>query len=87
MAFDSARSVVVLCGGNIDGPIPHADDTWEWDGVTWTEVVVPSPPLLRTQAAMAYDGVREEVVLHGGTYKEDDSWFHRDDTWTYGPIR
>jgi hypothetical protein len=34
MAYDAARMRVVLCGG-ADGS-KMLNDTWEWDGQTWT---------------------------------------------------
>ena len=36
MAYDSARDVVVLFGGETNDDF--AGDTWEWDGVNWTQV-------------------------------------------------
>jgi hypothetical protein len=75
MAYDEARGVTVLFGGFLcdssicspgGGPI-HFGDTWEWDGSTWTERIVPGPGP-RWLHAMAYDPVRERVVLHGGRH-------------------
>lgn len=39
-AYDSARHVIVLFGGSGPGgagPAKLFDDTWTWDGTTWTE--------------------------------------------------
>jgi hypothetical protein len=35
MAFDAARSEVVLFGGETGAP--SAGDTWTWDGTDWTQ--------------------------------------------------
>ncbi len=73
MAYDESRGVTVLFGGFLcdsafcspgGGPL-FFGDTWEWDGTTWTERIVPGPRA-RALHAMAYDPVRERVVLHGG---------------------
>ena len=40
MAFDAARSVVVLFGGDSDSEL--LGDTWEWDGSQWTRCDAPS---------------------------------------------
>jgi len=59
MAFDAARGVIVLYGGDETG------DTWTWDGTRWTRHTVPGPPA-RNVHAMAYDMRRQRVVLFGG---------------------
>lgn len=84
LAYDAARDRVVLFGGvgTSDG---YASDTWEWDGTAWTEVT-PSgtPPVGRTNAAMAYDPVRGRTVLFGGrrpSMSVNDTFFN--DTWEW----
>jgi hypothetical protein len=39
MAYDQARSRVVLYGG--DGESGLLGDTWEWDGRRWTRAIGP----------------------------------------------
>ncbi len=84
MAYDSARGVTVLFGGT-----SYSDDwgdTWEWDGSSWVERVVPGPPA-RSQHLMAYDSVRGVTVLHGG-YSGGaltDTWEWDGNTWV-GPL-
>ena len=65
MAYDSARGVTVVYGG-FGGPSPGAvlDDTWEWDGNTWTRVA-QTGPALNYAVEMAYDASRGVLVLHG----------------------
>ncbi|MGE0402654.1 MAG: kelch repeat-containing protein [Kofleriaceae bacterium] len=67
MAFDEKRGVIVLYGGNL--PTGPAEDTWELDGTTWTKKTplpsVPGPGP-RADHAMAYDPIREQVLLFGG---------------------
>lgn len=64
MAYDSARHVTVLFGGTTSSSEASAE-TWEWDGITWSQrhVTGPSP---RSGHAMAYDASRGVTVLFGG---------------------
>jgi len=81
MAYDSARKRVVLFGGaNVAGQ--DLGDTWEWDGVEWTQVATTGPAS-RDATAMAYDKARSKVVLFAGEVHgviQQDTW-----EWT-GPI-
>jgi hypothetical protein len=57
MAFDSARTRVVLFGGDSRRSTLF-NDTWEWDGEDWTQAqdIGPGAP---SQHAMAYDEARQ----------------------------
>jgi len=81
MAYDSARGVTVLFGGN-DGSYPYYNykgDTWEWDGTTWTprSLTGPSP---RAGHAMAYDDARGVTMLFGGFF-DPAPYSFLGDTW------
>jgi cysteine-rich repeat protein len=77
MAFDGVSHRVLLFGGANATTV--FDDTWAWDGTTWTNVtpLVSSPPRRRA-AAVAYDSARQRVVLFGGLDANDvalrDTW-------------
>ncbi len=72
MAFDAARGVLVLFGGETSSA--WVRDTWEYDGSAWTRVAT-SGPSARAYAAMAYDPVREVTVLFGGgPTPQEDTW-------------
>jgi hypothetical protein len=60
LAYDAARGVTVLFGGN-----RQRNETWTWDGVRWQEYAVSGPPA-RSVHAMAFDAKRQRVVLFGG---------------------
>ena len=82
MAYDGHRQRVVMFGGTIRGPAldqPGAD-TWEWDGTTWTQVSPAHSPPARTGAAIAYDPLRDAIVLFGGNAQTGNVG----DTWEYG---
>jgi hypothetical protein len=60
---------VVLFGGSqnlgLAGTI-RLNDTWEWDGQTWTSIATPHAPSRRGAARSAYDPARGRLLLHGG---------------------
>src|SRR5687767_12320479 len=64
MAYDIGRGRAVLFGGWDNAT--YFGDTWEWNGVAWTQIqslVSPSP---RWRHAMTYDPGRQRIVLFGG---------------------
>src|SRR5260370_15477329 len=65
MAYDSARGVSVLFGGSSTiGGLSSA--TWEWDGTNWTQRAIATSPPARVWAGVAFDSVRNRIVLVGG---------------------
>lgn len=65
MACDIARGELVLFGGLLL-PGGVMNDTWTYDGVTWTQRSPGNVPPARSQHAMCYDSLRQRVVLFGG---------------------
>ncbi len=76
MAFDTARGVAVVFGGDADSGL--SGSTWEWDGTVW-DLRSTSGPSPRVHASMAYDAARGRVVLFGG---RSGSTFYGD-TWEW----
>lgn len=67
IAFDAANSEVVMFGGATTTVATSGlDETWVWDGTTWTQQSPATVPTRRSQFSMAYDPVRGEVVMFGG---------------------
>ncbi|RDJ93420.1 hypothetical protein B4Q13_22030, partial [Lacticaseibacillus rhamnosus] len=62
MAYDSVRHVVVMTGGF--STVRH-DDTWEYDGTTWTQRT-GTPFVARSSHGMAFDASRNRMVIFGG---------------------
>lgn len=82
--YDSNRDRLLLFGG-AEGSGTQATflaDTWEFDvdTRTWLRVDAVASPPARAYAAMAFDSVRDRVVLFGGTGAQD-----YDDTWEWDP--
>ncbi|MFT3842141.1 MAG: kelch repeat-containing protein [Myxococcaceae bacterium] len=80
MAYDARRKKVVLFGGRDATAHASFDDTWEFDGTTWTQLAPAHSPPLRMMAAMTYDTTHGQVVLFGGA---DGISITFDDTWTF----
>ncbi|HVK84312.1 MAG TPA: DUF4215 domain-containing protein [Kofleriaceae bacterium] len=79
MAYDPVRQKVVLYGGGT-GTTTVLRDTWEYDGVAWTEVTTTTGPFRRGHS-LAYDPVRQRIVMFGGRSSSTSTYFN--DTWTY----
>ncbi|MEM7201509.1 MAG: kelch repeat-containing protein [Planctomycetota bacterium] len=67
MAFDRLRGRAVLFGGDRGAPSSEFDDTWEWDGATWSQRTTATTPPRRTDHQMYYDPTRQQVLLYGGS--------------------
>jgi hypothetical protein len=66
MVFDERRGVCVLYGTQSGSTFAGGDQTWEYDGTTWTQAAPTTvPPGLETPA-MAYDKGRGVTVMFGG---------------------
>ncbi|MFO1076961.1 MAG: hypothetical protein U1E73_04455 [Planctomycetota bacterium] len=87
LAYDPVRGKVVLFGGTIFPPLQLRNDTWEWNGATWTQVVTPqSPPAIGT-AALGYDLRHQRMLVsQSGTRTAaalpPDVWSYDGVTWT-----
>lgn len=89
MAFDQARGRVVLFGGT-PGLFATAalNDTWEWDGTSWSLRAPVTKPPGRTEYALAYDPIRSVIVMFSGrdgSTTLDDLWAWDGSTWVALP--
>lgn len=86
IATDSKRNEVVLFGG-LSEEFNALGDTWIWNGSSWRDATpaVTLPPALspppRQGTALAYDAVREQIVLFGGWESDVNQLLA--DTWTW----
>jgi hypothetical protein len=80
MASDTLRGRVVMFGGQ--GLDSTGRDTWEWDGVAWSErSPVTGNPNSRHQTTLAFDSGRGRTVLFGGMKWSEFGWWG--DTWEW----
>jgi len=77
MAYDPVSKKMVLFGG-WDGTA-HLNDTWTFDGTTWTRRKTAASPSGRAGAAMAFDRKTRKLVLFGGF----DGAKYLGDTWLW----
>lgn len=95
IAYDAARQETLLFGGDSAG---RKNDTWVFDGESWTLRTPQTFPSPRDEVVMAYDSAREVTVLFGGFDEElndeaNDTWewdgiaWHRIDTAQSPPRR
>lgn len=82
--FDWSVGKVVAFGGGLTGAgTPTYGDTWEWDGVDWTQRTVTSSPSARWSAGLAYDVAQGGVLLFGGSPNSPlDTWLGSAATWS-----
>lgn len=68
MGYDNATGQIVLFGGfGSAGNTGNLNDTWTWDGTTWTQATPAVSPPARVNGSMAYDLANQALVLFGGT--------------------
>src|SRR5258708_13941138 len=89
MAFDAAANTVVMFGGSttlFGACCGDLNDTWIWNGATWTQVFPQqSPPARRFDGdGMAYEPATRKVVLFGGNTEGNTTYLG--DTWTWDGV-
>ena len=80
---DPATGDAVLFGGDASGV---TNQTWTWNGSTWTEEFPTTSPSPRMDSSMAYDPVTGDIVLFGGENSAmaglSDTWLWNGSDWT-----
>ncbi len=84
VALDPAHSTTVLFGGRSGGRV--LNDTWTWDGSSWTaHHPANSPPPLES-ASMAFDSIGPRILLFGGIGSDGNAtsgtWSWDGTNWT-----
>jgi hypothetical protein len=85
MALDKAHNQLVLFGGTDGVTFGNRDQTWVFDGVSWTQMHPTVSPPARFGHAMAYDEVSKKVVMFGGwsdSGTASDTWLWDGANWT-----
>ncbi len=89
MVYDPIRNVVVMYGGGASGPFGGSsnDETWEFNGATWTQITTATTPGGLAIHGMAYDLIRQRVVVYGGSANstfpiaESKTWEYDGKNW------
>ena len=80
-AWDGVTRQVVLFGGSKVGAGGDWADTWAWNGTTWRLLTTSHAPPARTAAVFAWDPVRREAILFGGSASATATTLS--DTWAW----
>jgi hypothetical protein len=87
-ATDFKRGKVILFGGEAQTGITYSElnDTWEWDGTNWKQLMPPTSPSIRQMHSMAWVPPFEAILLFGGygsaTGLIPQTWSWNGSTWT-----
>jgi hypothetical protein len=86
-AYDARRRQVILFGGRSASPTdPYPGSTWAWNGVTWI-CRSDTGPGGREDAELAWDPIRERLVLYGGRRRAGATETVLTDTWEWDGAR
>jgi hypothetical protein len=68
IVYDNFRGVAVMYGGGNTSFFggPSIDQTWEFDGTTWSQITTTSTPGGLSLMGLAFDSTRNRTVLYGG---------------------
>ena len=85
LAYDPVRDVAVLFGGY--GGYFMSDETWEWDGRDWTQVLTASAPSPRDVMRLYFNTQAGKIQAHGGNNEGyfDETWEYDGSAWTKLP--
>lgn len=80
MVFDADQGQTLLFGGELSGDAGVSDETWLWNGTSWSRGLNTKSPAGRSKASMAYDTAGKRIILFGG---RDPSGALLSDTWEW----
>jgi len=88
MAFDAVRERIVLTLGiGLVNGARYLTDTWEYDGTTWTEVTTATRPPQMGDPSMAWDPIRERLLVWGEQESSTGStWEYNGSAWIPSPL-
>lgn len=86
MAADAVGNVLLFGGAATFQPL---NQTWQWDGSTWTQLAPASSPGVRSMIEVVYDSARDRHVVFGGWTTaisigtaSNETWEFDGATWT-----
>jgi hypothetical protein len=83
MVYDQTLKKTVLLGG-LDSSNAYLDQTWMWDGATWTQQK-NHPTTAREHASMWYDPIAKKTIVYGGIGRPStlDRITRYNDMWSF----
>ncbi len=85
MAYHPTSERTIIYGGERGRNGERSDEMWAYDGTDWTRICSACPPGPRISASLAYDSVRDRIILFGGittgTDFSADLWEWDGDRW------
>ena len=85
LAYDPRMHRLVLFGGTATNGGFGPNDTWTWNGTTWSQLSPSTSPPAVFWPSMAYDGASGQLLLFGGYASLvyfNDTWAWNGTTWT-----
>ena len=84
MAYDPASHQLLLFGGGATTGTGFSNQTWTWNGTTWTLLHPSTSPPAREDTGLVYDAATKTVLLFAGWHGAywDDTWSWNGSTWT-----
>lgn len=85
LVFDTVQNQLVMFGGSTFSGSFY-NETWTWDGATWTNKTPVSPadsPSPRSEYSLAYDQAHDKVVLFGGLFFNGSAFVGLKETWLW----
>ncbi len=79
MADTRGPGVMMFSGLVLPGGASSYRDTWEFDGMTWTQGTIPDELVATFGAAAAYDAVNERTIV---VATDGTTWAYADHAWT-----
>ena len=80
MIYNRNDDAVYLFGGFCLTGVSDSQSLWKYIDENWIEIPMqPGWPIARARHAMAYDPVRNQLLIHGGTFSE----LEREITWEW----
>jgi len=86
MSYDAQLGETVMFGGDHIAPfaLGPLNDTWLWDGTSWTRDWTAAAPTPRAGQSMVFEARTGRHLLFGGTDELNPGVFYND-TWELGP--
>lgn len=86
LVYDTERKKMVLFGGYGLSPtnptqVIILNDTWEYNGQDWKEIITKTSPEPRCYHAMVYESIRKKIILFGGKTADNKVWEYDGINW------